>query len=146
MSPGGNLEDGSMQDTADNAPQAATSEVNLTPMLDVVFIMLIFFIVSASFLKEVGLDVTRSDRSSVIVSEAQSILVAIDQDSQIWIDRRIIDPRAVRAIIERLHAESPTAPVVVQADKRSSIKALVQVMNASREAGIFDVSLAAGER
>ena len=118
-------------------------EVNLTPMLDVVFIMLIFFIVTASFVKEAGIDVTRPPAATAERKERGNILVAITENDQIWIDRRQVDPRALRANIERLHAENPGGSVVIQADKGSKNGLLVQVMDAARLAGVSSVSLAA---
>jgi biopolymer transport protein ExbD len=119
------------------------NEINLTPMLDVVFIMLIFFIVTASFIKEAGLDVNRPDAP---VTEAKpedsNILVMITANNEIWIDRRLIDPRAVRANIERLHAENPDGSVVIQPNKKSTNKMLVTVMDAARQAGVYSISLA----
>jgi len=123
----------------------AEDEINLTPMLDVVFIMLIFFIVVASFVKEAGIDLNRPDVSERPTPESASILIAIAENNDIWMGKRLIDPRAVRANIERMHAEDPTATIVIQADERSSNKTLVQVMNASREAGVYNFSLAAEE-
>ena len=119
------------------------SEVNLTPMLDVVFIMLIFFIVTASFVKEAGIDITRPPAATAERKERGNILVAITDNDQIWIDRRQVDPRALRANIERLHAENPGGSVVIQADERSKNGLLVQVMDAARLAGVTNVSLAA---
>ena len=119
------------------------SEVNLTPMLDVVFIMLIFFIVTASFVKEAGIDVSRPAAGTAERKERGNILVAITDSDQIWIDRRQVDPRALRANIERLHAENPQGSVVIQADKNSKNGLLVQVMDAARLAGVSNVSLAA---
>ncbi len=119
------------------------SEVNLTPMLDVVFIMLIFFIVTASFVKEAGIDVSRPPAATAERKERGNILVAITENDQIWIDRRQVDPRALRANIERLHAENPQGSVVIQADKNSKNGLLVQVMDAARLAGVPNVSLAA---
>ena len=119
------------------------SEVNLTPMLDVVFIMLIFFIVTASFVKEAGIDVSRPPAATAERKERGNILVAITENDQIWIDRRQVDPRALRANIERLHAENPQGSVVIQADKQSKNGLLVQVMDAARLAGVPNVSLAA---
>ena len=125
------------------APEDEQNEINLTPMLDVVFIMLIFFIVTASFIKEAGLDVKRPDAPVTETKpENANILVAIDANDDIWIDRRLIDPRAVRANIERLHAENPEGSVVIQPHKRSSNKMLVIVMDASRQAGVYNISLA----
>jgi biopolymer transport protein ExbD len=119
------------------------SEVNLTPMLDVVFIMLIFFIVTASFVKEAGIDVTRPPAATAERKERGNILVAITENDQIWIDRRQVDPRALRANIERLHAENPQGSVVIQADQDSKNGLLVQVMDAARLAGVNNVALAA---
>jgi biopolymer transport protein ExbD len=119
------------------------SEVNLTPMLDVVFIMLIFFIVTASFVKEAGIDVNRPDAATAEKKERGNILVAITENGQIWIDKRQVDPRALRANIERLHAENPQGAVVIQADKNSKNGQLVEVMDAARLAGVFNVSIAA---
>jgi len=119
------------------------NEINLTPMLDVVFIMLIFFIVTASFIKESGIDVNRPD-APVTESKPEdaNILVMINARDEIWIDRRLIDPRAVRANIERLHAENPKGSVVIQANKKSTNKMLVWVMDSSRNAGVYNISIA----
>ena len=119
------------------------SEVNLTPMLDVVFIMLIFFIVTASFVKEAGIDVSRPSAATAERKERGNILVAITVNDQIWMDRRQVAPRALRANIERLHAENPQGSVVIQADENSKSGLLVQVMDAARLAGVSNVSLAA---
>lgn len=119
------------------------NEINLTPMLDVVFIMLIFFIVTASFIKEAGIDVNRPDAPTAERQEDANILIAISANDEIWIDRRLVDPRAVRANIERLHAENPKGSVVIQADKKSTNNTLVTVMDASRAAGVYNISLAA---
>lgn len=120
-----------------------TDEINLTPMLDVVFIMLIFFIVTASFIKEAGLDVNRPD-APVTESKPEdaNILVLINANDEIWIDRRMIDPRAVKANISRMHAENPSGSVVIQANKKSTNKMLVWVMDSSRDAGVYNISIA----
>ncbi len=119
------------------------SEVNLTPMLDVVFIMLIFFIVTASFVKEAGIDINRPSAATAERKERGNILVAITNNDQIWIDRRQVDERSLRANIERLHAENPQGSVVIQADQNSKNGLLVQVMDAARLAGVNSVALAA---
>jgi biopolymer transport protein ExbD len=117
--------------------------VDLTPMLDVVFILLIFFIVTASFVKEAGLEVNRQYASSAEPQDTGNILIAISPQGDVWIDKRRVDVRAVRANIERLHAENPQGAVVVQADKDSKNGVLVQVLDAARQAGVEDVSIAA---
>lgn len=117
--------------------------IDLTPMLDVVFIMLIFFIVTTSFVKESGLDVNRPSASTAKKKERASILVAISQNGEIWIQKRRVDIRSVRANIERLHAESPEGTVVIQADKTSETGVLVDVMDQIRLAGVESISVAA---
>jgi biopolymer transport protein ExbD len=119
------------------------TEVNVTPMLDVVFIMLIFFIVTASFVKEAGIEVNRPEAATAERKERGNILVAISENGQIWINKRQVDPRAVRANIERMHAENPQGAVVIQADEDSRNALLVQVMDAARLAGVHEVSIAA---
>lgn len=121
------------------------NEINLTPMLDVVFIMLIFFIVTASFIKESGIDVNKPEAPTTLAVEDANILVAIDENSEIWIEGRMIDPRALRANFERLHSENPDGSVVIQADEKSWNNALVQVMDGARQAGVFKISLAANK-
>ena len=119
--------------------------IDMTPMLDVVFIMLIFFIVTASFVKEAGIDVNRPDAATAVKKDRANILVAISDKGEIWINKRRIDERAVQANIERLHAENPQGTVVIQADKKATTETLIKVMDAARSAGVFDVSIAAQE-
>ena len=118
------------------------TEINLTPMLDVVFIMLIFFIVTASFIKEAGIDINRPDADTAVRKESANILIAISANNEIWIDRRQVQPQGVRANIERLRAENPEGAVVIQADEEAYAETLLAVMNAAREVGV-PISLAA---
>ncbi len=115
-------------------------------MIDIVFIMLIFFIVTASFVKESGIDVNRPDAVTAERKERASILVAIDENNQVWVDKRPVDVRAVRANIERLRAENPEGGVVIQADTESNNGTLVKVMDAARQAGVYNVALAASPK
>lgn len=124
-------------------PREDDADINLTPMLDIVFIMLIFFVVTASFLKESGVDVSRPQASTAVRKEHGNILVGITAQDEVWIDRRRVDVRAVRASIERLHAENPEGAVVIQADKKAKTGLLVQVIDQARMAGVADVSIAA---
>ncbi|MDF2176945.1 biopolymer transporter ExbD [Aliiglaciecola sp. CAU 1673] len=119
--------------------------IDLTPMLDVVFIMLIFFIVTASFVKEAGIDVNRPEAATAVKKDRANILVAISDKNEIWINKRRVDERAIQANIERLYAENPQGSVVIQADKKATTETLIKVMDASRAAGVFDVSIAAQE-
>ncbi len=118
------------------------TEINLTPMLDVVFIMLIFFIVTASFIKEAGIDVRRPVAAEAEPKKKANILVAISENNEIWIDRKNIDPRAVKTTFERLLAENPEGSVVIQADKDAYTETVVLVMDAARQAKISRVSIA----
>jgi len=125
--------------------QDEKEDIDMTPMLDVVFILLIFFIVTASFVKEAGIDVNRPEAATAVKKQRANILVAISDQGDIWINKRKIDIRAVQANIERLKAENPQGTVVIQADKKSTTDTLIKVMDAARAAGVFDVSIAAQE-
>lgn len=126
-------------------PDGDEAEINLTPMLDVVFIMLIFFVVTTSFVKESGVDVNRPVAASAQRQERANVLIAIRPNGEIWLDGRAIDLRAVRANVERLRAEMPESHVVIQGDQAASIGLLVQVMDQVRMAGVQDVAIAADE-
>ncbi|MEM1433503.1 MAG: biopolymer transporter ExbD [Pseudomonadota bacterium] len=121
------------------------SQIDLTPMLDVVFIMLIFFIVTSTFVKESGVDVTRPDAETSVPTDASSIQVGIEANNQIWIDKRQVDKRAVRANIEKGLAESPGAAVIIIADALSNTETLIEVMDQARLAGATSVSVATDE-
>jgi len=116
--------------------------IDLTPMLDVVFIMLIFFIVTATFIKEPGVEVERPDANTARIKNAK-ILVAVDAENNIWIDKNQVEVGMLEDQIELLLAENPKSPIVIQADGKSSIKTLNEVAAAARKAGIADVSIAA---
>ncbi len=117
------------------------SDINLTPMLDVVFIMLIFFIVTATFIKQAGIDVLRPPAETAEQKPTVSVLVAISANGDIWIDKKKVDSAAVRAHIERLHAENPKGGLVIQADKGSKNEKLLAVLNAARAAGLTEVAI-----
>ena len=119
------------------------AEIDLTPMLDVVFIMLIFFIVTTTFIKETGVEVNRPNASTAVADERGNILIAITENNEIYIDKRLIDLRAVRANVERLKAENPEGSVIIQADKASKTGFLVETMDQVRLAGVQNVSIAA---
>lgn len=119
--------------------------IDLTPMLDVVFIMLIFFIVTTSFVKEAGIDVNRPSADTAVRQEQGSIMIALRANGEVWMDRRQVDLRAIRAHIERQRAESPEASVVILADTGAETGLLVQVMDQVRLGGIAQISIAATE-
>jgi biopolymer transport protein ExbD len=119
--------------------------IDLTPMLDVVFILLIFFIVTTSFVKEAGIDVNRPKASTAKSKPKANILIAINDNGSVWIDGREIDIRAVRANVERLKAINPEGSVIIQADQSSQTGVLVKVMDGVRSAGVEDISISAKE-
>ncbi|HIE87522.1 MAG: biopolymer transporter ExbD [bacterium] len=115
---------------------------DLTPMLDVVFIMLIFFIVTATFIKETGIEVNRPDTKTAQFKKTVSLLVAVSPDSSIWIDKKKVDIRNVRPLMERLHAENPKGGLVIQADMDSKVEKVLAIMDAARTIGIGQVAIA----
>ena len=122
---------------------ADEAEIDLTPMLDVVFIMLIFFIVTTSFVKESGISVNTPQAQTASQQQSANIFVAISADGEVWVDHRPVDIRAVRAIVARLHAESPEGAVVIQSDADAATRFLVEVMDQIRLAGIEKIAIAA---
>ena len=119
------------------------NDIDITPMLDIVFIMLIFFIVTTSFVKESGVTVNRPSAQTAEEKKGSNILVAIRANGEIWIDRRAVDVRAVRPNIERMKAENPEGAVIIQADEFSPTGLLVKVMDQVRLAGISNISISA---
>jgi biopolymer transport protein ExbD len=130
--------------TAARRSKRSVCELNIAPLIDMVFILLIFFLVNTSFVKETGIEVTRPTASTATVQKKAAILIAIDQGNRIYMERREIDLRAVRANVERALAENPEGAVVVVADKASSTGVAIKVMDGCRMAGAKNVSLAAG--
>lgn len=126
-----------------NESDEEEAAVDLTAMLDVVFILLIFFIVSTSFVKEAGIEVSRPSAKTAQTQENAHILIAITSSNDIWIQQRQVDLRAVRSNVERLRAESPEGGVVIQADRGSETNTLIEVMDQVKMAGIEDISIAA---
>ena len=120
--------------------------IDLAPMLDFVMNLLIFFIITAVFAKEVGLTVSRPNATNAEKKEGGNIVVAIDAAGDIWIEKRVVDVRAVRANIERLHAQKPDDAVVVVAEKGAQTGILVQVIDQVRQGGVQSVSISASER
>ena len=119
-------------------------QIDLTPMLDVVFFMLIFFIVTATFIKLPGTDVVRPG-AAVAQSLKPSMLVAIDGDSAIWVDRELIDPKFLRTEIAALYADNPQGALVIQADEEAHVEQIALVADAAKEVGVILVQIAAEE-
>jgi biopolymer transport protein ExbD len=121
-------------------------EINMTPMLDVVFILLIFFIVTTSFIREAGVSIDRPQASSASVLPQQAITIAITKLNQIWIDQRMIDPRSVRRNIERLLSEMPESTVIIQSDQLASTGVLIDVLDQAKLAGAKSIAVSTSER
>lgn len=117
--------------------------IDLTPMLDVVFIMLIFFIVTSTFIKTTGIEVNTPTADSTEQQPRGNILIAVNPEGEIWIDREQVDIRAVRAAVERMRVDQPDSTVVVQADQDARSGLVIRVMDQVRLAGVQDVALAA---
>ena len=118
-------------------------EIDLTPMLDVVFILLIFFIVTSVFVTEAGIDVSKPEASTVEDTSGDMILIAVGPQGDIWIDRDQIDPRFIRARFELRLADGPNSAVIIQGDESASNEQIMLILKAAREANINDVSISA---
>jgi biopolymer transport protein ExbD len=116
-------------------------EIDLTPMLDVVFILLIFFIVTSVFVTEAGIDVSKPEASTAEARSKDLILIAISDDGQIWIDGEQLDPRFIRSRFERRLAETPNASVVIQGDRAAQNEHVMTILQAARDANIAAVSI-----
>ncbi len=117
------------------------TEINLTPMLDVVFIMLIFFIVTTSFVKESGISVNRPSAKTTEQKTSANIIIAISENNEIWIDKSLVDIRSLRSNIERMKATNTLNSVVVESDKLANTGILINVMDQIRLAGITNISI-----
>jgi biopolymer transport protein ExbD len=124
---------------SERVTKAEESDVNVTPLLDIVFIMLIFFIVTATFIKEPGVEVDRPEAQTAEAQRLVSILIAIDADNSIWINREEVPLEGVRATLERLRRENPRGSAVIQADGQAHSEYLVRVLEQIRAAGVEDV-------
>ncbi len=129
--------------TAQRRSKRDSVDLNMAPLIDMVFILLIFFLVTTSFVKETGIEVQRPTAASAASQNKTTIMLAISPQNQVFMDHREIDIRAVRANVERALAESPDSSVVVVADRDSSTGIAVQVMDGCRLAGAVNVALAA---
>jgi len=119
-------------------------EIDLTPMLDVVFILLIFFIVTSVFVTEAGIDVSKPEASTVEDTSGDMILIAVGPQGDIWIDGDQIDPRFIRARFELRLADAPNSAVIIQGDESANNEQIMLILKAAREANINDVSISAG--
>ena len=131
-----------MQSRRHASEESDETGIDLAPMLDFVLNLLIFFIITTSFIKEAGIVVNKEQALTAESKESGNILIAIRPNGDIWMDKRRVDIREVRPLIERLHVERPEDTVVVIADKESSTGMLTQVMDQVKLGGVSDVSIA----
>jgi len=125
--------------------ETAAESVNLTPLIDMVFILLIFFLVTASFTKESGIDVDRPTAQTAVREEQGSMIIGISNDEEIWIDNKKVELRALRAHVEHLHAQNPEGTVIILADENARTGTTVEVLDQVRLAGVSNVSIAASD-
>ena len=119
-----------------------TAEIDITPMMDIVFIMLIFFIVTTSFVKEAGIDVNKPEAAQAQSKPSATIFIAVRANGEVWMDKRLVDVERVSANIERLVAESPTDTIIIQADKEAKHGDVMEVMDQIKAAGPYIISIA----
>jgi biopolymer transport protein ExbD len=123
--------------------EAGPTAMNITPLIDMVFILLIFFAVNASFVKEAGVEIERPSARSAVTQEQANIMIAVTENGEVWVDRQRVDPRSVRGHVERLHAENPEGAVVILADDKSQTGLVIEVLDQTRLAGVENVAVAA---
>ncbi len=126
-----------------HAEETEETGIDLAPMLDFVLNLLIFFLITTSFVKEAGITVDKPLASTAVFEETGNILIAVRQNGEVWMDRRQVDLREVRPIVERLHIERPDDTVVVMVDKAAPAGMLAQVMDQVKSGGIKDVAIGA---
>lgn len=123
--------------------ETGPTAMNITPLIDMVFILLIFFAVNASFVKEAGVEIERPSARSAVTQEQANIMIAVTDNGEVWVDRQRVDSRSVRGHVERLHAENPEGAVVILADDESQTGLVIEVLDQVRLAGIENVAVAA---
>ena len=128
-----------------HATQEEETEINITPMLDVVFIMLIFFIVTTSFIKETGIDPNRPEAETAIANTHGNILIAISELDQVWMNKNQVDLAQIRAMVESAVAEIPESSVIIIADEKASTGILIDLMDQVRLGGVANIMVAAEE-
>lgn len=122
--------------------QEEDAAIDMTPMLDIVFIMLIFFIVTTVFVKEAGIEVNKPEASEAFRPKNANIFIAVTEDGDVWLDKRQVAADSVRANIERLLTEQPTDYVIIQADVKAKHGLIVEIMDQVKDAGIDKISVA----
>jgi len=123
--------------------ESGPAALNITPLIDMVFILLIFFAVNASFVKEAGVEIDRPSARKAVQQDQANIMIGVTKTGEVWIDRQRVDPRSVRGHVARLHAENPEGAVVILADNESQTGLVIEVLDQARLAGVANVAVAA---
>ncbi len=126
-----------------HAPDSEDHGIDLAPMLDFTINLLIFFIITTSFIKEAGVTVFKPNAETAVNRDSGNLLIAIRENGDIWMDRHRVEVRDIRTLMERLHIERPDDTVVIIADRKSSAGVVAQVMDEVRLAGITGIAIAA---
>ncbi|MCZ6716946.1 MAG: biopolymer transporter ExbD [Gammaproteobacteria bacterium] len=126
-----------------HATQEEETEINITPMLDVVFIMLIFFIVTTSFIKETGIDPNRPEAETATANTHGNILIAISEFDQVWMNKNQVELAQIRSMVESAVAEIPESSVIIIADEKASTGILIDLMDQVRLGGVANIMVAA---
>ena len=130
----------------EHAQENDEEEINMTPMLDIVFIMLIFFIVTAAFVKEAGVTVNKPNTDNSFRQKRVSILIAVTENDEVWINRKLVDMKSVGTTIERLMSENPRGTISIQADEKAKSGIALEVMKLATQAGVQTVSISTEQR
>jgi biopolymer transport protein ExbD len=126
-----------------HAENPEEAEINITPMMDIVFIMLIFFIVTTSFVRETGIDPARPEAVTAAEQERGNILIGVSASDQIWMNQQQVEMAAVRQLVEQARSEVPESTVIIIADERASTGIVIDLMDQVRRGGILNISVAA---
>ena len=131
-----------MKSLLDRDRGSSETELNMAPLIDMIFILLIFFLVTTSFIKESGVELLRPIPSSSVSKEKKNIIIQVSREGAIFIKDRTIDIELVRSVMERYQAENPQGSVVIAGDRESMIGIVIRVLDACKLAGIKNVSVA----
>lgn len=120
--------------------------INVIPLIDVMFFLVLFFVATSSFIRETGVDVNRPTARSAVQQDKANIIISVTANGEVWIDRRKVELRALRANVERLYAENPGSSVIIAGDETAPIGLLVTALDEARLAGVQNVAVAAYDK
>ena len=124
-----------------NRHENEDAEINMAPLIDMIFILLIFFLVTATFVRESGVEIQRPEAASAEAKDAAGIFIAVTQDGDIFVDKNRVDLRSIRGIVEQFLLENPSGAVMLEADRNSMTGRMVQVLDQCRMAGAENIAV-----